>query len=58
MFKTRKIKGSIETPNVKSLSDKIDQLMADNEFFRQKQEEFDKKNRSLVQKLKDYWKGE
>ena len=58
MFKERKIQGTIETPNVKGLSEKIDRLMADNEFFRQKQEEFDRENRGVVQKLKDYWKGE
>lgn len=58
MFRQRKVKGTIETPNVKGLSEKINQLIADNEYFRKKQEEFDKKNKGLVQKLKDYWKGE
>lgn len=72
MFKTRTVQGTVETPNVKSLSDKFEELVelnkqistvneklsSDNEYFRQKQEEFDRKNRGIVQKIKDYWKGE
>lgn len=68
----RTIKVNFETPNVKNLSEKFDEiteinkqilemnikLSADNEYFRQKQEEFDKKNKGVIQKIKDYWKGE
>lgn len=68
----RTITVNFETPNVKGLSERLDELAEinkqilsinvklsiDNEYFRQKQEEFDKKNKSIVQKIKDYWKGE
>lgn len=41
-----------------SIIDKINQLISDNEYFKQKQEEYDRKNRNIFQKVKDYVKGE